>query len=336
VLITAAFGLACPDAVLAHDPGLSSLDIQVGRTRLVATLSLAAADWRALAGAGGGNLEAIALESIEIRLDGVRLPGTIESRTIDSDTGASVVLTFSSTAGDRLTIRSGIPGRLALGHRQLLTVRGANAAVLAERMLDARASECELDPRPGARRTDTVRQFLALGTRHILGGYDHLLFLGALLFGVRRLRDVVATVTAFTVAHSFTLGLAALGYVHVPGALVEPMIAASIVYVGIENLLREQIDSRWKLTFAFGLIHGFGFAGALQELGIAAGMDAAIPLGAFNLGVEAGQIAVAVLVWPLVRLLNARPALRVSVAPVCSLLVVAAGIYWLVQRTIVS
>jgi hydrogenase/urease accessory protein HupE len=85
-------------------------------------------------------------------------------------------------------------------------------------------------------------QFLALGVRHILSGYDHLLFLGALLLGVRRLRDVVTTVTAFTAAHSMTLALAVLGFVQVPAAVVEPLIAASIVWVGLENLAR---PARW-------------------------------------------------------------------------------------------
>jgi hypothetical protein len=106
----------------------------------------------------------------------------------------------------------------------------------------------------------------------------------------------------------------------------------SIVAVGVENLMRGQVDSRWKLTFAFGLVHGFGFAGALQELGIGTGADIVAPLAWFNAGVEAGQLGVAMMAWPLIRRLNARPALRVRLAPVCSVLVVGAGAYWMMER----
>jgi hypothetical protein len=144
---------------------------------------------------------------------------------------------------------------------------------------------------------------------------------------------VIKTVTSFTVAHSLTLALAVLGFVRLPAAIVEPLIATSIVVVGLENLLRNENNSRWKLTFAFGLVHGFGFAGALRELGIGAGgIGIALPLGAFNAGVEAGQIAVATAIWPLVARLGQAPLVRFHLARVCSLLVVAAGAYWLVAR----
>ena len=172
-----------------------------------------------------------------------------------------------------------------------------------------------------------------LGIRHILGGYDHLLFLVALLLGVCRLRSVVTTVTAFTLAHSVTLSLAVLGFVAAPPALVEPLIAASIVFVGIENLVRDPGASRWKLTFAFGLVHGFGFAGALRDLGIGTMARASrCRSPASMLGVEAGQIAVVVALWPILRALNGRPAWRLRFAPATSLAITVAGVYWLVER----
>ena len=208
----------------------------------------------------------------------------------------------------RLTIRSTVPSRLARGHRELLTVRVLDGRLVTERMLDARDGQVDVDAAAVAASSRGAGQFLALGVRHILGGYDHLLFLAALLLGVSRLSSVVTTVTAFTVAHSVTLALAVLGFVRVPGAVVEPLIAASIVFVGIENLVRQPPGSRWKLTFAFGLMHGFGFAGALQDLGVGAGGAVATPLASFNLGVEAGQIAVVVLLWPLICGLRAQGA----------------------------
>ena len=202
---------------------------------------------------------------------------------------------------------------------------------MAERMLDDRNGSVDLTMAPSG--SALASQFFALGLRHILAGYDHLVFLAALLLGVRRLTSVVKTVTSFTVAHSLTLGLAVLGFVRLPAAIAEPLIAASIVVVGLENFLWSENDSRWKLTFAFGLVHGFGFAGALQELGIGtAGIGIAVPLGAFNAGVEAGQIAVAATIWPLVARLGQAPLARFHLARVCSLLVVTAGACWLVAR----
>jgi hydrogenase/urease accessory protein HupE len=331
VLVTAALAFLYPGVAVAHDPGLSALDVHVQSGRVVATLSLAAGDARVLAAGHTAELDALVLEAIEVRVDGVRMPGRVEQRAVDGDAGTSVVVAFDRVSGSRLTVRSGVPARLARGHRQLLTVRGSSGALLAERMLDSRDSEVDLSlARSGS---DVARQFFGLGLRHILAGYDHLLFLGALLLGVRRLTNVVKTVTAFTVAHSLTLALAVVGVVHVPAAIVEPLIAASIVLVGLENLVRNEVESRWKLTFAFGLVHGFGFAGALRELGIgAAGTSVALPLGAFNLGVEAGQIAVALAVWPLIVRLHAQPLARFRLARACSLFVVAGGAYWLVSR----
>jgi hydrogenase/urease accessory protein HupE len=329
--VTAVLALADPGVAFAHDPGLSALDVQVLPGRIAATVSLAAGDARTFAGGSGAELAALVLDAVDIRLDGVRMPGRIERSATEGETGTIVVVTFDRGNGSRLVVRSGIPARLARGHRELLTVRGSNGAVMAERMLDGRDNEIDLGI--DERRSDVASQFFGLGLRHILAGYDHLLFLGALLLGVRRLTNVVTTVTAFTVAHSLTLGLAVLGVVHVPAAIVEPLIAASIVFVGLENLIRDDIQSRWKLTFAFGLVHGFGFAGALRELGIgAAGTSVAIPLAAFNLGVEAGQIAVAMAVWPLIPRLYAEPLARLHVARACSLLVVISGAYWLLGR----
>ncbi len=331
VLVTVALALGHPGVAFAHDPGLSALDVQVLSGRVVATLSLAPGDARTLVGVRSVELDALALDSIEVRVDGVRVAGQVERRDMDGDAGASVVVAFDRVNGSRLTVRSGIPARLAPGHRQLLTVRGAGSELLAERMLDGRNNELDLSLAEHG--SDVARQFFGLGLRHILAGYDHLLFLGALLLGVRRLTNVVKTVTAFTVAHSLTLALSVLGFVHMPSAIVEPLIAASIVFVGLENLVRDEIDSRWKLTFAFGLVHGFGFAASLRELGIgAAGMGVAVPLGAFNIGVEAGQIAVAIAVWPLIPRLRAEPLARFRLARACSLLVVASGAYWLVER----
>jgi hypothetical protein len=152
--------------------------------------------------------------------------------------------------------------------------------------------------------TEVARTYLVLGVEHILGGIDHLLFVLALLLIVRGWRQLVATVTAFTVAHSITLALATLGFVHVPAAPVEATIALSILFLASEIARSRRFESDhgeeeaplglterhpWVVAFAFGLLHGFGFAGALSEIGLP---ESAIPLALFlfNVGVEVGQL----------------------------------------------
>ena len=162
---------------------------------------------------------------------------------------------------------------------------------------------------PGTPPVPGFRRYALLGVEHILTGTDHLLFLFALLLVCRRVRTVAVVVTCFTAAHSVTLALAALHVVTLPGRVVEPLIAASIVFVGVENVVRGNepdkpwrngwlpnswFVARWGLAFAFGLIHGLGFAGALEDIGL--GRDGApiiAPLIAFNLGIELGQLAIA-------------------------------------------
>ncbi|MEQ1572343.1 MAG: HupE/UreJ family protein, partial [Myxococcota bacterium] len=176
--------------------------------------------------------------------------------------------------------------------------------------------------------------YLKLGVEHILTGWDHLVFLAGLLLVTRSLRAIAAVVTGFTVAHSITLTLAALGWVSVPSSLVEPAIAASIAFVGIENGFDPPVNRRFALTAALGLIHGLGFAGALADVGLPAG-QVPLALATFNLGVELGQFGVVLAALPL--LLAAR---RASWGPaavrVGSWAIAALGLYWFVDRTILT
>lgn len=324
--VAAALVVAMPLAVSAHDPGLSALDVRIETGAIRITLSLAPADVRQIA---DGSIESLVRDAVTLAVDGVPLADPVERGAMAD----SATLVFSRSSGTRLSVRSDVPQRLAIGHRQLLTVHGGDGRLVMERMLDARSGAVDIELASTRSSGSTAVEFFRLGLVHILGGYDHLLFLVALLLGVRCLRAVAATVTAFTVAHSVTLSMSVLGIVAVAPALVEPLIAASIVFVGIENLSREQVGSRWRLTFLFGLVHGFGFAGALRDLGVGAQPGGVIlPLASFNLGVEAGQLAVVLAVWPLLNALNGVPAWKARLAPATSLGVVAAGCYWLVER----
>jgi len=139
---------------------------------------------------------------------------------------------------------------------------------------------------------------LKLGVEHILTGADHLVFLFGLILVGGRARSLIGVVTAFTLAHSITLALAALGIFTPSPRLVEPAIALSIAYVGIENLFVEDASRRWRITFPFGLIHGFGFAGALREIALPRA-QVPVALVSFNLGVEVGQLAVLAVALPI-------------------------------------
>lgn len=173
--------------------------------------------------------------------------------------------------------------------------------------------------------------FFRLGVEHILTGVDHVLFLAALLLGGGAAGALFTTITAFTVAHSVTLALAVAGGVTLPGRVVESVIAASIAWVALENLAFPRARSRrWLVSFAFGLVHGFGFADALTPLALPrAGL--AWALVGFNLGVETGQALVIVSVLPLLVWARRRGWERAVVRAGSAALTVV-GLAWLVER----
>ena len=157
--------------------------------------------------------------------------------------------------------------------------------------------------------TRRIWQFLSVGVRHIMTGFDHLVFLAGLLLAARSARELVGGLTAFTAAHSLSLALAVVAGIRAPASIVEPIIAASIAWVGLENLVPGRSGLRVMVVFGFGLIHGMGFAEALTELGFGQSpSEMAVALLSFNAGVEAGQLAVALMLLPVVGLIKSRPA----------------------------
>ncbi|HEY2772527.1 MAG TPA: HupE/UreJ family protein [Candidatus Binatia bacterium] len=176
----------------------------------------------------------------------------------------------------------------------------------------------------------SFEQFFRLGVEHIWTGYDHLLFLLAVLLAGGGIRRLAAIVTSFTLAHSITLGVAATGLLRLPVVWVEVAIAISIVFVAVENIFARGADRRALVTFFFGLVHGFGFASVLSAAALpAAGI--VVPLLAFNLGVEAGQLAVVVAVVPALAVVMRGPHAR-RIQVVLSLLIAAAGATWALDR----
>jgi hydrogenase/urease accessory protein HupE len=178
-----------------------------------------------------------------------------------------------------------------------------------------------------------VRRFVPAGVHHILIGPDHLLFLVGLLLLGGSIRQLAVIVTGFTIAHSITLSLAALNIVTPPARIIEPAIALSIVYVGADNLLiRGGRDVRAWIAFAFGFIHGFGFANVLREMDLPA-RALGWSLFSFNVGVEIGQLLVVVAVASAFTALRSRSeAAGRQLAVVGSIIVMAAGAFWFVQR----
>lgn len=184
----------------------------------------------------------------------------------------------------------------------------------------------------------TAATYLELGVEHILLGFDHLLFVLGLLLITQGTRQLVATVTAFTVAHSITLALATLGFVHVPPAPVEAVIALSIAFIAVEVLHvrhgRRSLATKapWLIAFAFGLLHGLGFAGALSEVGLPEG-QIPIALLFFNLGVEAGQL---LFVGGVLALVASIRVLRLSLPTWSNLVppyaIGTVAMFWVIQR----
>jgi HupE / UreJ protein len=179
-----------------------------------------------------------------------------------------------------------------------------------------------------------VLRFVESGVRHILDGSDHLLFIACLVIPFRRLKPVLIIVTAFTVAHSITLIASAFGFgpdgLWFP-PLVETLIAASIVYMAIENIFGTTLRRRWITAFVFGLVHGFGFAFALRETLQFAGSHLVSSLLAFNVGIELGQVAVLLVLVPLLNFVFRLVPVRLGTI-VLSVLVAHTAWHWMIER----
>jgi hydrogenase/urease accessory protein HupE len=252
--------------------------------------------------------------------------------------------------------RRGTPGIAPANRRERVpppVVQGANAAPAGrpgvERAPEVRKSSTgELEGSPSERRgaaagsapigsvvpsawTNAFR-FAVLGVEHILTGYDHIAFLLAVVVVGLSLREVLKTITAFTVAHSITLLLAALDVVRMSSRLVESAIALSICFVAFENLFSARVRHRWLVTFGFGLIHGFGFASALREL-IVGRANVLASVVSFNVGVELGQVLILLAVLPVLRVLTRWVELR-RLTLCASSLIFTLGLTWLVERAL--
>ena len=175
--------------------------------------------------------------------------------------------------------------------------------------------------------------FIKAGIEHIVPkGLDHILFVLGLFFSSLILGSLLWQVTAFTLAHTITLALAALGFMQIPGAIVEPLIALSIVWIAVENCVYKQTN-KWRpfIVFGFGLLHGLGFATVLSQYGLPKG-NFVPSLLAFNIGVELGQLLVLVIAALLVWFIRNKSWYRQRVQLPASLMIALVGLFWFVER----
>lgn len=330
-LTCAAMLALVPRAAHAHVIGLSSGEYAAKGTTLHAKLSFARADMVTLVPSVDANRdghvtalelhearEAIASrvkDRIEVRADGAGPPCPSLLLDVSLTELDGLLLAMKAecpAAATHLAVKLAVLDDLPAGHKHVaravsgesihdeVLVRGHAPLVVPVPAAAPAASKA--DRQPSGR---GVAGFFAMGMEHILTGWDHLVFLFGLVLVRARVRDLVWVVSAFTVAHSITLALAVLGVFAPSSRIVEPAIGLSIAYVGIENFFLTDPRKRWRITFPFGLVHGFGFASALAELRLD---RARIPsaLVSFNLGVEIGQLAVIAALVGLVALARKR------------------------------
>lgn len=360
-LLLTAFLFGSMHLAHAHDPGLSRTNIQLHETGTVIHMVFARQDIEALVSmdtngdrsvtadefsAVRNRLRATLAAEVEIRdAKGIVQPRSVGVEQVPND-AVTVELYYDNINASEIQIHLPLIARLARGHRQYLTVKSAQGSLVAQYILDAESPPIFLQT-PGADTYRVFRQYLAEGIWHIWFGFDHILFLLTLLLPAvlvyrkprwqsqsnlgPAIKDTLWVVTAFTVAHSMTLALAVLEIVVLPSRLVESIIACSVLITAVNNLRPIFPASRWLLAFAFGLVHGFGFASVLVDLGLPS-KALSISLLGFNLGVEAGQIAIVALVFPAAALLRHTSLYRIWVFGGGSAVAALIASVWMLER----
>ncbi len=350
---------ACPPELRAHQINLSNARVEIGPDRAVKLeVALKGSDVDRVAGTRVLDEQSELVDAARLARSSVPIAAYVLAHAViqgadgtpcnagpveiapDQDGVITRVTWSCNRVSDDLIYRSTVLIDVDRAAKQVVLIgSGPNAS---QALLDASQTEVRLTAPPPPL-VDVIRRYVEAGIEHIFLGYDHIAFLTAIVLWARRLWPVVKVVTAFTVAHSITLSLAALQIVVIPSAIIEPAIAASIVYVALENFFSRNVDKRWRDTFSFGLIHGFGFASALQQFGLPRG--AVIPaLGAFNIGVELGQVAIVAVIIPVLIGLDwlmavareASPARTASLVYTLSAIIAILGCYWIIERTILA
>jgi hydrogenase/urease accessory protein HupE len=304
--------LAVPGLDVNGDGVLSAAEVVGGKTLLASTM----------------------IGGLEVSSASGRCRGELEQAELTANDGLAVHLRYQCAEQPSVFhVRLPLLTSLSVGHRHLAAVGTAaesDANATTQVVFEA-SPQFDVSASPTTANSHVAGPLFTLGIEHILTGFDHLMFLFGVILVGGKLRNLLLAITAFTLAHSVTLGLATLGFWAPSPNVVEPAIALSIVYVGVENWFVRDASRRWLLTFPFGLIHGFGFAGALREIALP---KAQVPLAllSFNLGVETGQILVLALVLPILLWLRRHPWFVQQGMRSASTLIAISGLVWFVQR----
>ncbi|MBI3940450.1 MAG: HupE/UreJ family protein [Acidobacteria bacterium] len=278
-----------------------------------------------------GVIEEYLVRRVRLSADGANISGKLGSMQSWKDSGGFLFLELDLSYRapkpvERITMQVDLLTDLMPAHKNLSQIRLGNRS---EEFVFEGGRTYTGDISGGGF-WKAARTFLILGIEHIFTGYDHIVFLFGLLIVGSRLLNLIKIVSSFTVAHSITLALATLGLVTPVAWMTEAGIALSIAYIGFENLFIREVKHRWKITFVFGLIHGFGFANILRAMNLPrSGLAAS--LFTFNLGVEMGQVTIVALMFPLLYYV-AQTRFRLTVTRVTSLVILGLGLFWLYQR----
>lgn len=348
--------------VSAHKASDSYLNLQAQDSRIAVQWDIALRDLEFAIGIDGDgdgairwgeirarekDLTAYALAHLGLQSAGVSCaPGAVELLVEEHTDGGYVVLRYQADCAhpvESFAVDYRLFATLDPQHRGLVQAKAGETTTSAVLGPDHPTQSITFERGSG---WTVWKQYVVEGVWHILIGYDHILFLLSLLLPTVawRARDtwqivsswrpagieILKTVTAFTLAHSVTLALAALGLVNLPSRPIESAIAASVVYAAVENL-RGTASRRWKIAFGFGLIHGFGFASVLRDLGLPA--DAlAVALFGFNAGVELGQLAVVALFLPVAYALRSSAFYRHVIYQTGSVVIALVALGWFIER----
>lgn len=352
--------LSALNCARAHDPGLSKIDLIVHNREIAIQFVYAIKDIEPIVridlnGDGlvteqelqdsNGVTNSFLKSSFEMKLDGHIIELNQIESSLDGIDGIRFRSVITIPFAVEMNFITKIMEQLAYGHRQFITIRNGNKA-LSSSILSVHNQALEIHlPAPDV--LDAFIDYLRDGIWHIWIGYDHIVFLVSLLipaaFLVKSdsycqqqafkpvLFDTVKIITAFTVAHSLTLGLTLYGIIDLPSFLVESIIAVSVLIAALNNIFLWINKRLWLLAGLFGLIHGMGFASVLEELGLPE-QTKALALIAFNLGVELGQLTIVVLVLPLIYLFSQQRLYKPLVINAGSLCIAILASVWVYQR----
>ena len=347
--------------VFAHDPGTSFAHVVVSENNINLTITYNLSDIETLVIINTNHdeqysqteLDNARAELIEQFSKGIefRIENTLRAAddidlSIEKNENLILKLDFSITNTSTFSLYMPILKQFPRGHRQYFLANKNNESYQHVLSADSKPIYFNLTSNNSAA---TFIPFYLQGIGHIFAGFDHILFLLTLLLPtilifsknnedeLTKLKpvmiDTFKIITAFTLAHSITLGLAVMQVIQLPGRLVESMIAFSIIVCAINNLKPILPTSRWTLALVFGLIHGFGFASALADLGVES-KKSMIPLLGFNLGIETGQLAIVMLVLPIIYIIRHSNIFRIWIFKGGSIVTILIASVWMLERTI--